>query len=175
MHNFIYLVPWIYGICKWYTRYWTCFSLTWFIFHHLCWFPVLNTSLCLALSISSVGGFWIAFIKRKLIIRECFPVDIYLSGISLYVIDFFTHHLPLYFHVRNQILYNTHYSWSFYECVFCYSVLGVYLYYNNPKSRYDANVFDILFGFFCANVLFIYIHVIKYLYYTDLKNLQNYN
>lgn len=146
-------LAWILGSCLWFPSYWTTWSISCFMFDFVYGMPCLFVkSLQLMLCISSIGGLWITYIKQKLEIKNFFPIDFYLDGYILVCVDIVTHQLPvLAVHQRQTTICNNHNHIIYF--LPCYLLLGLYVFLNNPYTRYEMKWIDIAIGFLVSHLL----------------------
>jgi hypothetical protein len=158
---------WGYSIYLWHISFWTCWSLSLFVITNFV-IPIpsplwLWDSTLMALCISSVGGFWITACKGHMRIEDIFPVVIEVDGIVLVMIDFISHHLPLYFHyntcnticssISSSSLDRVHLIMS--SPFLCHVLLFVYLYLNSVEKRYGAPSQMVVGGWIISAIMFI--------------------
>ncbi len=149
----------------WYTGYWTSWSLTAFALDFLAgWklrddvFVVDNVRMMLC--VSSVGGLWIAFVKRRLVVPEGILPNWAgvreITGIpALVLLDIFTHQLPLaVFMARHPSEYLHPFPQNY---MLCYILLVIYCRYHDPESKYMVSWRDMFYGLIVAHVLNYYL------------------
>lgn len=152
---------WVGGIVKWYPSYWTSWTLTWWVLHNFLirngfyHYHFLEKSLLLALCASCIGGIWITYVKKRLIIRGFFPNDIHLSGYLLVVVDTITHHLPLYWYFKNKFTSDltNHFRIVDSDLIPCYLLMIIYLNYNCIQKRYGLSYGELIIGWFLSHIL----------------------
>lgn len=88
---------WAQGFWNWMPSFFTNWSLAVFISDAFLGVPaILVPTARFMLCSSSTGGLYITLVKRKLVIRDYFPVEIRLEGWWLVMSDLLVHQVPLY-------------------------------------------------------------------------------
>lgn len=90
---------WVGGFANWLARYytsWSCLALLGCLAGIL---PIWTfTSVKMMLLTSAVGGGYIAhYGPKRRVIKDTFPVDVELQGLTLHVVDLMTHHVPFFY------------------------------------------------------------------------------
>lgn len=140
---------WLFGFLRWLPAYWTNWSMGIFLYETLSGFPqYLRPSVKLVLCISSVGGLWITYYKKKLTIRGYFPIDITLKGIPLIVADVVSHQLPLGIFIAKN-------NYEPYEgtIVIAYILLLLYVFMNPIYDRYRIGTVHVIGGLCVTHIL----------------------
>lgn len=90
---------WVGGFGRWLARYYTSWSWLGFLGCLAGLLPPWTyTSVKMMLLTAAVGGAYIAhYSPKKLVIKNTFPVDIELQGLTLHVADLVTHHVPFFY------------------------------------------------------------------------------
>lgn len=149
------------GACRWYVAYWTNWGLTCLYYDMLFgwgdWTMMIeNTRLMLC--ISSVGGLWITFVKRRLAIQGYFPVDLVIEGVPmLFLVDVMTHQIPfLLFTIRHPssslhlVGNNKAYPSSY---MVCHVLLILYCYCHDPVTKYGTSWKTMFYGLLICHIL----------------------
>lgn len=128
---------WITGTFLWFYSFFTVWGLCLFFGIYFNILPsYLSNSVKAALILSSVGGFYITFIKPKMLHIPFFPIPITVKGIPLIIADLLTHHLPtvyalLYFPNEGNLT--------------PFAILTlIYIILNDPTHHYLIEPFDFL-------------------------------
>jgi glycerol-3-phosphate acyltransferase PlsY len=118
----------------------------------------------MALCVSSVGGFWITACKGHMRVEDIFPIVIEVDGVILVMIDFISHHLPLFFHYKNRkAISDTSLSSG---CIIhlvilsplvCHVLLCAYLLLNSVEKRYGAPSQIVIGGWIISTFMFLYL------------------
>ena len=138
-------MEWLLGFFTWLISYYTNWTSMTFFVVYILEIQSLYRSTLLMLWSSSLGGFYITYIRPRKIIVRCFPRLFILKGPLLWVGDFLAHQIPFFY-----ALLSIRPSGS---VLFFWVVSLFYFYRNSPKDRYDLEWEEVIGIFLVGQIL----------------------